>query len=104
MLKFSKKISRACLSVGPARSFSRSVFRKEGYKYAKISPFRDFYLQNPHLVEERTKVFETIKTFPIEASDIGNEEYEALSRLYLEKASPEFEHIENDEEREWLYE
>ena len=32
-----------------------------------------------------------------------SEEHARLSQLYLDKVAPEFEHIENESEREWLY-
>ena len=30
-------------------------------------------------------------------------EYEQYAQLYLDKVAPEFEHVEDEAEREWLY-
>lgn len=100
MLKF-RYLSPRVLSV---RHFSREVFRQQGYKYARISPFRRFYEQHPTLMAEGQRVFELEKEFPIKPDAMETQEYSTLSKMYLDKVAPEFEHVESASEREWLYE
>ena len=75
-----------------------------GRRGARISPFRRFYEQHPTLMAEGQRVFELEKEFPIKPDAMETQEYSTLSKMYLDKVAPEFEHVESASEREWLYE